>query len=86
MIRMKAATAAMLLGGVAATSPAHAAKCVMAGGESTNPLPDVAKFMANAALNNSITGAGMKASGKAKVTCKGDLVMTTCVAKQKACK
>lgn len=86
MIRIRAATAAMLLGVVAAGSPAYAAKCVMAGGESTNPLPDVAKFMANAALGNSISGAGMKAVGKSSMTCKTDVVLTTCVAKQKACK
>ncbi len=85
MIRKTMLTAAAVAGVLAAAAPAQA-KCVMAGGEGSNILPDVAKFMANAALNNSITGAGMKASGKAKVTCKGDLVMTTCVAKQKACK
>ena len=86
MIRIRAATAAMLLGVVAAGSPAYAAKCVMAGGESTNPLPDVAKFMANAALANSINAHGMKAKGPIATSCKTNLLLTTCVSRQRACK
>ncbi|MFN3869441.1 MAG: hypothetical protein ACK4MF_10280 [Hyphomicrobiaceae bacterium] len=70
----------------AAAVPAHAGKCVLAGGEGSNVLPDVAKFMANAALGNSISGAGMKAAGAVKMTCKSEVLLTTCVAKQRACK
>lgn len=60
-------------------------KCVMAGGEGSNVLPDVAKFMANAALENSIKANGWQAAGKVKQSCKTDVVMTTCVSRQRAC-
>lgn len=87
MIIRKALAAALLAAVVAVPAgSAQAAKCVRAGGEGSNVLPDVAKFMANAALNNSITGAGMKATGKSSMTCKTDLLLTSCVARQRACK
>lgn len=70
----------------AAAVPAQAGKCVMAGGEGSNILPDVARFMANAALSNSISGSGMKAAGAVKMSCKSEPLLTTCVAKQRACK
>lgn len=75
-----------LLIAAALSSPAHAGKCVRAGGEGSNVLPDVAKFMANAALANSIGGLGMKASGPVSTSCKTDIVLTTCVSRQRACK
>lgn len=69
------------------SAPAMAAgKCVRAGGEGSNVLPDVAKFMADAALKNSIAAHGMKPSGKITQTCKTDVVLTTCVSRQRACK
>lgn len=87
MSKSRITAAALALSMAAAlAAPADAAKCVRAGGEGSNVLPDVAKFMANAALANSIAGMGMKASGAAKMDCKGDLLLTTCVARQKACK
>lgn len=59
-------------------------KCVMAGGEGSGVIPDVAKFMATAALGNAIKAHGWKAQGPVKVDCKSGLV-TTCTARQKAC-
>ena len=41
---------AALLAATIAPSPAIAGKCVRAGGQGSNVLPDVAKFMADAAL------------------------------------
>lgn len=61
-------------------------KCVMAGGEATMITGDLARFMANAALNNSIKGMNAKGVGAAKVTCKDGLASVYCLAKQRACK
>jgi hypothetical protein len=60
-------------------------KCVLAGGEATMVTEDLAKFMANAALNNQIKANNWKASGAVKMTCK-TAVGTHCVARQRACK
>lgn len=66
--------------------PAHAKSCVLAGGEATMVTKDMAVFMANAALNNSMKAKGLTAVGKAKVTCKDPSPLTYCLAQQKACK
>ena len=78
------AALAVVLVMVASTAPASA-KCVRAGGQGINVLPDVAKFMANAALKNSIAAHGWKPAGKIKQSCKSDGLMTTCVSRQRAC-
>lgn len=63
------------------------AKCVKAAGEGSGLGQEMAKMMATAALNQSISTAGSKAKGAAKVTCKDDmLVLSTCKAQQTACK
>ncbi|HRY07635.1 MAG TPA: hypothetical protein P5114_10985 [Hyphomicrobiaceae bacterium] len=77
---------AVVVGMTAAPLPAVAGKCVRAGGEGSNVLPDVAKFMADAALKNSIAAHGLKPAGKISQTCKTDAVLTTCVSRQRACK
>lgn len=61
-------------------------KCVLAGGQATMVTAELAKFMAEAALKNSISGMGAKAVGKPAVTCKYDLVLSSCTARQRACK
>jgi hypothetical protein len=87
MSTIQIAAAAGVLLVVAAATPAVAAKsCVLAGGEATMITLDAAKFMANAALNNSIKGKGLTAVGAAKVTCKDPSPLTYCLAQQKACK
>ncbi len=75
-----------LVGGMVllAAPPRAEAKCVLAGGEATMITEDLAKFMAEAALKNSISGHGWKAAGKVKMTCKTE-ALTHCVARQKAC-
>ena len=42
------------------TTTASAKSCVMAGGEATMVTPDLARFMANAALNNSMKDKGLR--------------------------
>ena len=79
-------SAAALLVVTVSSAPVEAkGKCVRAGGEGSNLLPDVAKFMANAALKNSIAAHGWKPAGKIKQTCKSNGIMTTCVSRQRAC-
>ncbi|MGD9670352.1 MAG: hypothetical protein AB7U75_15145 [Hyphomicrobiaceae bacterium] len=80
------AMSAALLVLTAAPLPAAAGKCVRAGGEGSNVLPDVAKFMADAALKNSIAAHGLKPAGKISQTCKTDAILTTCISRQRACK
>ena len=84
--KMFAATGLALAAVLAAAMPASAAtKCVLAGGEATMVTEDLAKFMANAALNNQIKANNWKAAGPVKMTCKA-AVGTHCVARQRACK
>ncbi len=77
---------AALLAMTVAPLPAAAGKCVRAGGQGSGLLPDVAKFMADAALKNSIAAHGLKPAGKVTLTCKTDAILTTCVSRQRACK
>lgn len=65
---------------------AEAAKCVMAGGSATGLTQDIAKTMATNALNQSISTYGGKASGKVAMKCDANVLMSTCTAKQRACK
>ena len=46
---------------------------------------DLARFMANAALNNSMKAQGLKGTGPVSVTCKSGYPIN-CTAKQRACK
>jgi hypothetical protein len=83
-IALASVTAVLALG--SSGMQAQAAKCVKAGGQATMITEDLAKFMATAALNNSITGMGAKAVGPVSMKCEGGMAMPTCVARQKACK
>lgn len=67
-------------------TPASAKSCVLAGGEATMVTDGLARFMANAALENSIKAKGLKPAGAVKLTCTPGLASTHCVARQKACK
>jgi hypothetical protein len=71
---------------IASAPVAAKPSCVLAGGEATMVTEDLAKFMANAALGNSIKGMGASASGAAKMECKPAALLTYCIARQKACK
>jgi hypothetical protein len=60
--------------------------CVRAGGEATMITEDLAKFMAQAALKNSISGMGAKPIGRIAIKCGPNMGLTSCMARQKACK
>ena len=80
----KAALAASLLLALAASGAEAKGKCVMAGGTADMVTEDLARFMANAALKNSIKDHGWKGVGPVKVTCKPG-VPVNCTARQRAC-
>jgi hypothetical protein len=75
------ATAAIM----AVTGTAQAGKCVMAGGEATMVTEDLAKFMAGAALKNSMAAHNWKPSGAVKMKCDAAAGLPHCLARQKAC-
>jgi hypothetical protein len=77
-----AASAAVLF---VAGSAIAAPKCVMAGGEATMVTEDLARFMAGAALKNSIAGMGAKPTGAIVTKCTAT-GLTYCISKQRACK
>ena len=62
------------------------AGCRRAGGEATMITKDLAVFMANAALKNSIADHGERPSGPVSLTCKDDNFTTTCHARRQACR
>jgi hypothetical protein len=84
-IVLTAAAAALALGGAAISVEAKSS-CVRAGGTATMITEDLAKFMANAALKNSISGMGAKPVGEVSMSCSMNMGMSNCTAKQKACK
>jgi hypothetical protein len=68
-----------------ASSSAYAG-CVLAGGESVMVTEDLAKFMAGAALKNSMAAHGWTPHGAVKIKCDTSSVgLPHCVARQKAC-
>lgn len=78
--------AAIALAAVAIAGSASAAgKCVTAGGTADMITEDLARFMANAALNNSMKAQGLKGAGPVSMTCKSGYPVN-CTAKQRACK
>ncbi|MGE8941684.1 hypothetical protein ACO2I3_07215 [Leptospira interrogans] len=80
-----AMSCAALLGLALVPSVANA-KCVLAGGTATGLTPEISKTLATAALGQSITSYGGKARGKVAMKCDANPLMTTCTAKQRACK
>jgi hypothetical protein len=80
------AAAMLTAAAIAVATPAAAKSCVMAGGEATMITGDLARFMANAALGNSIKGKGLTAVGPVKMKCNDPSPLVYCIATQKACK
>jgi hypothetical protein len=62
------------------------AGCRRAGGEATMITKDLAVFMAEAALKNSIADHGERPKGAIELACKDDTFTTTCTARRQACK
>jgi len=73
------------LAGAAMVSNADAA-CRRAGGVATMVTYDLAVFMANAALKNSIADHGERPAGPVQLKCTDDTLTTTCTARRQACK
>ena len=73
------------LAGVATFSTAEAG-CRRAGGVATMVTYDLAVFMANAALKNSIADHGERPAGPVQLKCTDDTLTTTCTARRQACK
>ena len=73
------------LAGVASISSAEAG-CRRAGGVATMVTHDLAVFMANAALKNSIADHGERPAGPVQLKCTDDTLTTTCTARRQACK
>ena len=72
---------------VVAAAPASAGHhCVRAGGSATAVTKEIAGALAKEALYQSNMFAGRKARGAAKVSCKYVGIVTTCTARQVACK
>lgn len=73
--------------GLAVASTEASARCVLAGGEATMVTYDLAKFMANAALKNSIKAHGWTAHGAVRTRCNTSpsIGLPHCLARQKAC-
>jgi hypothetical protein len=73
--------------GLAVASTEASARCVLAGGEATMVTYDLAKFMANAALKNSIKAHGWTAHGAVRTRCNtsSSIGLPHCLARQKAC-
>lgn len=84
-LHVAAVSCAALLG-LALVPTAASAKCVMAGGKATGLTPEISKSLASAALGQSITSFGGKAKGKVAMKCDASPLLTTCTAKQRACK
>ncbi len=72
---------------VVASAPAFAGDhCVRAGASATAVTSEIAGALAKESLYQSNVFAGRKARGAAKVTCKYVGIVTTCTARQVACK
>jgi hypothetical protein len=80
-----AAISAAVLFAAGSAMAAPKASCVMAGGEATMVTEDLARFMAGAALKNSIAGMGAKPTGAITTKCTAS-GLTYCISKQRACK
>jgi hypothetical protein len=70
----------------AATWSSAEAGCRRAGGVATMVTYDLAVFMANAALKNSIADHGERPAGPVQLKCTDDTLTTTCTARRQACK
>jgi hypothetical protein len=74
----------VLVGAVLSGQSAEAG-CRTVVGSADMVTTDLAKFMANAALNNAIEAKGLKPSGQISLTCREDTFTTYCKASRPAC-
>jgi hypothetical protein len=86
MLKLTGVGLAVVVAGMAFASTEASAKCVLAGGEATMMTLDLAKFMAGAALKNSMAAHGWTAHGGVRMRCDTSSVgLPHCLARQKAC-
>ena len=86
MTRMSLAGLSLALVLACTMTTSAVAGCRRAGGEATMITKDLAVFMANAALKNSIADHGERPKGAVTVACKDDTFTTTCTARRQACR
>ena len=85
MLKLIGLSLSVALIGALSVSSAEAG-CRRAGGEATMITKDLAVFMAEAALKNSIADHGERPRGPVAVSCKDDSFTTTCHARRQACR
>ena len=83
--RMAIAAVAAAVLTSSAEANAKGGKCVMAGGEATMVTEDLAKYMAGAALKNSMAAHSWTAHGAVKTKCDTANGLPHCVSHQRAC-
>jgi len=66
--------------------PSEAAKCSRVSGQGTAVTNLLATANANMALEEAMKAKGLKAKGKSAVSCKYEVVLSTCTATQRGCK
>lgn len=86
MMRVSLAGLSLALALAGAMTSSAEAGCRRAGGVATMITKDLAVFMAEAALKNSIADHGERPSGPIRLGCKDDTFTTTCTARRQACK
>lgn len=82
----KLAIALAITVAIGALTASAKSSCVLAGGEATMVTENLARFMANKALGNSIKGMGATPSGGVKMTCSPATLGSYCIARQRSCK
>jgi hypothetical protein len=85
MVKLTGIGLAVVAAGLAFASTQASAKCVLAGGEATMITVDLAKFMAGAALKNSMSAHGWAPHGAVRMRCDTSVGLPHCLARQKAC-
>lgn len=84
--KLALAVAAVIAAAGTTEAFAKGGKCVRAGGEATMVTQDLAKFMAGAALKNSMAAHNWKPSGPVTMKCDSGVAgLAHCSARQKAC-
>ena len=84
--RIAAVAAAMTACLAMGAAPASAKKCMRIAGQGTAVTNELATINAKDAFAQSLAASGAKAKGKQAVSCKYDLVISTCTVSQRACK
>jgi hypothetical protein len=86
MVRMSIVGLSVAVALAGAMTTSAEAGCRLATGAATMITKDLAVFMANAALKNSIADHGERPSGAIALKCKDDTFTTTCTARRQACR